>query len=889
MNDPERPGRRRQFRFPWRTRHQVAQDLEAELAFHIDARAADLQAEGWSGADARAEAVRRFGDLDYTRAYCRREDARREQEKRHMTILDELRQDLAFTFRSMRSSRGFTAAALLTLALGIGANTAVFSVVQGVLLDPLPFRDADQLVRVWHARPSSGTVRGTVSEPDFLDWREAARTAASMGAYFFADGLSGLDLTGAGDPERLSAALVTDGFFQTLGTTPRLGRALTPDEHVAGGNRVVVLSHGFWTRRFGADPAIVGRAITLDGEPFEVVGVMPPGFTYPATQTLDVWIPLSYFGPEQIGRGRGVHFLSVVARLNTGVTPSQLHAEIGGIAARLSREHLDNAGWDDVTVAPVRDTIVGDVRRPLFVLSASVGLLLLIACVNIASLLLARASGRQRELAVRAALGAGRGRIARQLLTESLTLAVIGGALGVVLGQAGVNALVRSGNDMLPWAADIRLDASVLTMALVASLAVGLAFGLVPTLRATRDLDPTLRAGARGAGGGSGQGFRSALVVCEVALAVMLVIAAGLVTKSFARLSAVDLGFRPQNALVATFSIGSGHQGEERLAYLESVLDAVRAVPGVQAAGTIRDLPLLGNGEGNRPRVPGRSDALGEPPAVQIHHVSADFFKAIGTPLVSGRSVSLSDRVGTPWVTVVNEEAARRLWPGEDAVGKTLLLGSTEVRVVGVVGDIRQRGIAEPVDPAMYLHLHQNFRNRISLVVRVTGDPATYAGLVRQAIWSNDKQQTITGVTTLDDVLGRVTARPRLLAWLLSVFGAIGLSLGVLGIFGVLAYAVNQRRQEIGVRVALGASAHSVVRLIVGRGMLLAGAGLALGLGGAAILAGSMRAVLFDIEPLDAWTFAQVSVVLLGAALLASWFPARRALAIDPVSALRYD
>ncbi|MDQ3697651.1 MAG: ABC transporter permease [Gemmatimonadota bacterium] len=611
-----------------------------------------------------------------------------------MALLDELLQDLRFAVRALRASPGFAATALLTLALGIGANTAIFSVVRGVLLKELPFRQPDRVVRIWHAHRINEIERGAVSEPDFLDWRAQSEMAESMGGYFFADGLSGLDLTGSGDPEWLSVALVTDGFFETLGTPAVTGRSLRSEEHVAGQDRSVVISHGFWTRRFGGDPSFVGRTVTLNDEPFQVVGIMPPGFTYPADCTIDAWIPLSFFGPDDIGRSRAAQFLGVIARMKAGVTEPQLKAELGSIVARLSREHPENPGWDDVTIASIRESMLGEVRQPLTVLMVAVSMLLLVACVNIASLLLARATGRRQELAVRAALGAGRWRVARQLLTESLTLALLGGVLGIAFGFAAVRVLATASASELPRAGDIGVDATVLAFTLTVSILSGLLFGIVPAMRASSGLQGSLRAGARGTVGGAGQKLRSALVVAEVALAVILVVGAGL---------------------------------------------------------------------------------------------------------------------------------------------------------------------------------------------------ATNVNAVRQAIWSQDPSQTITSLTTLESVLGTAVARPRLMAWLLALFGAIGLTLGALGIFGVLAYAVNQRRQEIGLRVALGAPPRAVLRLVVRQGMLLAATGVATGVAAALLLTRWMQGVLFDIRPSDPMTFIQMTVVLMAAALLASWLPARLALAIDPVSALRYD
>jgi predicted permease len=797
-------------------------------------------------------------------------------------MLDELRQDLRYAVRALGTSPAFTLTAVLTLALGIGANAAMFSVVRAVLLEPLPFADADRLVRAYHANPSNGLARGTVSEPDFLDWRRSSRTAEAMGGFWYVDGLSGIDLTGTGNPERLSSTLVTDGFFQTLGARPLFGRTLIAADQVPGQNRVAVISHGLWTRRFGADPSIVGRSVTLNKEPFEVVGVMAPAFTYPAGRRIDVWIPLSYFGPDQIGRSRGARFLAVIARPKPAVTAPQLRDELSGIAERLSRDYPENAGWTSVNTAPIDETIVGEMRRPLLVLMAAVGMLLLIACVNIAGLLLARASARQAELAVRAALGAGRGRIARQLVTESLTLALIGGTVGVGLGVVAVRAFAAWGATDLPRPGPIRIDGFVLAFAGVLSLVSGLIFGLVPALRSSTNLEQLLRSGSRGSVGGAGQRLRSALVVIEIALAVILVVGAALTAKSLVRLLAVDPGFRPSNALVVTISVPS-------LQHYVATLDAIRGIPGVEAAGSIRDLPLQGKGELVRPNIAGRPAPPGGSPLVEWHHISVDYFKSMGVPLRAGRAFEPADRANSQTVVMVNEEFARRTWPGENAVGKALSFGRTGVPVIGVVADVRQGGLSEPVEPAIYVHALQQFRSRMSIVVRTSGNPLSFADTVRRTIWSTNRDQTITDVTTLDAVMARSLARPRLLAWLLSGFGTMGLTLGGLGIFGVLAFAVSQKRREIGLRVALGASRRSVLQVILAQGMILAVIGVVIGVAGAAILTRWMEAVLFEIEPTDPWTFAQVIAALFGAAALASWLPARRALAIDPMTALRCE
>jgi len=883
----------RSFRLPFRSRARIASEIDEELAFHLKTLAARLEREGWPAHEADAEARRRFGDLEFTKYYCRTEDLRREGEKRRMTVADELKQDLRYALRGLRASPGFAIVALATLALGIGANTAIFSVVRGVLLDPLPFTAPDRLVRVWNANPTDRIEKGPYSEPDFLDLRAASRLTESMGGFFFVEAQSGVDLTGTGAPERLSAALVTPGFFETLRPHPLLGRVLVEEEHRPGTSRSVVIGYGLWQRRFGGDARILNKTITLSGEPYTVVGIMRPEFTYPASQALDAWIPLSYFGPDYIGRVRGARFLSVLARLKPGVTPEQLRTEAAGIASRLAHTYPDNPSWDNATVQPIRDSIVGEVRRPLIVLVAAVALVLLITCVNIASLLLARASARQREIAVRAALGAGRGRIIRQLFTESVTLALAGGALGTALAYVAVRALVASGGAQLPGAGDLRIDGVVLAFTFAVSLLSGILFGALPAVRANGPvLEQALRAGSRGSVGAQGQRARSVLVVVEVALAVVLVIGASLATKSFARLLSVKPGFDPTHALVARVTVPNppGAAPERMADYYTGVLDAVRRVPGVTAAGSVRDLPTRGNGESLRAdqfALPGAVPGKGEP--VQLHHISTDYFKAMGVPLQAGREFRSTDRAGAPRVLIVNQELARRHWPNESAVGKVLRVGKTEVEIIGVVGNMRQRGLSEPVEPAIYIHALQNMRSGMSIVIRTSGDPLQVTRAVRDAIWSVDRNVPISEMTTLEHITGSAVARPRLLAWLLGIFGAIGLLLGALGIYGLLAFAVTQRRQEIGVRVALGAPARSVLRLVVGQGMLLAAAGVIIGTVGARLLTRQMQAVLFDIAPSDPSTFVQVIAVLLATALLASWLPARRALGIDPVTALRYE
>jgi predicted permease len=884
------PGIRRTLRLPWRTARQLAEDVDDELAFHMARKAEELIEAGLPPDIAREKAAKAFGDLEYTRQYCRDEDVRRERESRQMNMVQEIKQDLVYAFRSLRSAPGFALVALLTLGLGIGANTAIFSVVRGVLLQPLPFPDADRVVRVWQANRSANELKSTVSEPDFLDWRANTRTFATLGGYWYARGSSGTRLIGVGDPEYLEGAYVTPGFFETLRAPALIGRPISADEHVNGRDRVILLSHGLWQRRFGSDPNIVGRTLPIDGAPYTVIGVMQRGFTFPA-ERLDFWIPLSTIPADGIGRGRDSRFIDVVGRLAPGATLAQAHDELTSFSRRLAAQFPQAKGWDEVTTMPVREALLGDVRRPLLVLLGAVAFVLLITCVNIAGLLLARATARQTELAVRSAIGAGRTRLIRQLVTESLVLAIAGGIIGIALAYAGVRALGMIGASELPRASSIRIDAPVLLYALGISTLAGLLFGLLPALRATSaNLQGMLRAGSRGSVGGGGHKLRSALVVAEVALAVVLIAGAGLAAKSFARLMGVDPGFQADNVLALKLSVDSDKYDKNYNGYQKSLLDAISAVPGVKAVGAAKNFPLRGAGEARAPVVvPGtQAGAPEQEVRVPVMHVSADYFKAMGIPLRAGRTFTTADDTSAPPVWIVNEAFAKRYFPNENVVGKTVTFFNP-VQIIGVVGDIRQISLTDPAIPYAYIHYLQNRRSGMSIAIRTDGDPRRYIDRVRQAIWGVDRDQTITSVETMSSIIADSTARPRLLASLLVLFGLIGLSLGALGIYGVRAYTVSQRRQEIGVRVALGATPSSVLSLVLRQGMTLAIIGVVVGVAGAFALTRLMTAVLYEVGANDAQTFALVVVVLLTTALIASWLPARRALRIDPVQALRYD
>ncbi len=881
---------RRLFRFPWRSRADIRRDVDAEFQFHLDARTEELIASGLSADEARRRAVADFGDITDARRYIHHIDRQTEAAHRRRDFVGEFRQDVGYAMRKLRRSPGFTLVAVLTLALGIGANTAIFSVVNGVLFRPLPFPRPEQLLKVWSANPSAGMLQASVSPVDLDDWRAQRKQVADIGGFWYAAGGSGIDLTGLGDPQRLSAVFFTPGFFSTLGVIPPRGRLPREDEMVRGGpDKVILLTHAFWQRQFGGSAEVINAHLTLGGNPYLVLGVLPPTFRYPAGD-VDVYVPYSTIPDDAIPRIRPVRILEVVARMGDGVSIEAADAELDAIAARIASEYPDNAAWAATTTLPLRDAVTGDVRGGLLLLLGAVAFVLLIACVNVASLLLARATARSREIAVRAALGAGRGRIVRQLLTESTVLSLTGGLVGLAVGIGGTRALLALSAGQLPRGADVRIDGFVLLFTLGVSLTTGLLFGLVPALRASAgNLQAALRAGGRGMAGDGGNRLRHGLVITEVALAMMLVVGGGLMTRSFVSLLRVDPGFRPDSLLVLNFTLSTSRHADYRQVY-QQILEAVRAVPGVTAAGVMKDAPLRGTGERNGFTLPGMVVPEGtDSPTAQVLHVSDGVFRAIGARMIDGREFTPADRRDAPLVIVVNEAFARQWFPGERATGKHILLGDTRVEIIGVVNDIRQRAMATPAEPTFYLHVQQNGRVRMNVMARTRGEPLAMTAALRDAVWSVDRQQPITSVFTFDEAMNDSLARPRLLTVLLGIFGVLGLLLGAIGLYGVLSYLVNQRQRDIGVRLALGARPGDVLQMVVRRGLVLATIGVTIGVVGSLALGRFLAGVLYDVEPTDPVTLLGVTTVLLGVAALASWLPARRAARVDPVVTLREE
>ena len=814
--------------------------------------------------------------------------------RRFAERLTAARDDLHYALRTLRKNPAFSLVAILTLALGIGMNGAIFSVVDGVLLQPLPFPEPDRLVRLWQVETSNGGhERGVVSAVNLDDWRARQHAFTDIGGYFYREGMSGTDLEGIGEPQRLATAFVTPGFWNALRVAPARGRVPRDDEMVRGSNdRLVVLSDAFWRRDFGAAPSAIGRRVTLGNQSYEIVGVMPPSFRFPAPN-VDVYIPYSTIPDDAIPRIRPVRILEIVGRLKPGMTLAQATSDINSVTRGLAEQYPDDKTLGAADVAPLRDSMVGGVRTGLLLLLGAVGFVLLIAAVNLASLMLARATSRERELAIRVALGAERGRIVRQLLTESLVLSIVGGALGLVVAQIGGALLLRLANGQLPRASEVSLNLPVIAFTAAIAIVTGVAFGLVPALRASSpELQGSLREGTRGSTSGSG-GLRGALVVSEVALAMVLVIGAGLMTRSFVKLSSVDLGFARDHRVAVNYSISTArHQTdvEMRQTYRD-MLDRVRAVPGVIAAGAIRDLPFHGDGEPLTFVPPGMAstprDAL---PVATLMFTSDGFFRAMGIPIIAGRDLSPNDRMDAPIALVVNEALAKKYFLGRNPVGQTITLGDTNhLTIVGVVGDVHQNAVDETPAPRIYASVYQIFRVKTNLVVRTKGDPTLMIKRIEDAIRSVDPQQTITSAFTLDDAVGAAVARPRLITVLLGLFGAVGLALGALGLYGVLAYLVNQRTREIGVRIALGARTTSVLGMIVGRGLRLAGIGVAIGLAASLLLTRLMSGVLYGVSPTDPITFAGVALALLVVAALAGAIPAFRAARVDPLTALRAE
>lgn len=879
-------------------------ELDAELRSHLEMLVDEKVRQGVPPEEARRQAILKLGNNTQIKEAYRHQAG--------LPFLDVLLQDLRYSLRTLRRYPGFAAVAIITLALGIGANTTIFSLVNGVLLRPLPFAHPQQLAFVFSTFSGQETYgTGTTSPPDFRALRERNHTLAALSAYYN----TGLNLTGTAQPERVRAMVVSADYFTTLGVGPDLGRNFVRSEEQWGSHHVAIVSNDFWRTHLNADRNFAGIKLTLDGESYNVIGVMPANFY--VEHPVWVWLPMAW-KPNDNADSHNNYFLSMIGRLRPGVTEQQTFADLNSIMLGIVQQFPENKGIG-ANLKPLREVWLGHVRPALMILLGAVGFVLLIACVNLANLLLARSAARQKEIAVRSALGASRRRLLRQFITESLMLAVVGGACGLAQAWLSLRLLPLAG-DMLPRIQQVRLDGWVLLFTAAVSLATGFVFGLMPAWQNSRPagINETLKEGTRTSSLGSSQRFRTALVISELALSTVLLACAGLAIRSFDRLLRVDPGFSPVHVL--TFSVNLPETYDPQpdplrfgapprvTAFFEQLLSRIEHIPGVEAAGTVSSLPLEGENWGkffvplDRP-IP---TSIDQAEHVQYRAVLGHYFRSLRIRLVKGRLLNEHDQADAPFAVVINEALARRDWPGQDPIGKTVLLSPPEsllppgvappgyhpqkFTVVGIVSDVHYGGMEQSAIPVVYASLRQHdFSLSPSVTVRSTSHPELLISFIRDILKQIDVNVPMAQITTMDDIMSSSVAQPRLEAILLGFFGALALLLAGVGIYGVIAYSVSQRTSKIGIRMALGASRPAVLRMVLSQGMRLTGIGLAIGFVLALALTRLMSGVLFGVSPTDPATFIWILLLLATITMLACYLPARRATRVDPMVALRYE
>jgi predicted permease len=866
-------------------RGQVEAELEEELRYHLERQIEENVANGMSAAEARYAALRAMGGMEQQKEQCR--------DMRRVNFIEDVVQDIRFGLRVLAKNPVFTIVAVLSLALGIGANTAIFSIVNGLLFRPLPYPESQRIVSIWHTPPQEsfpGLERFSVSPANYLDWKSQSNSFEQMAAYTYA----GFSLSSGNDPVAVNGAAVSSEFFTVLRTNASQGRTILPEEDQPGNDHVVVLSQKLWQRAFAANPNLIGQSVTLNSRGYTVIGIMPAGFEAPPQAEL--WVPLGWDDKDK--QTRSIHDYLVMARLKPGVSLKQAQTEMSTISSRLEEQYPEaDTGWG-AKVIPLQDDLVGDIRPALLVLFGAVGFVLLIACANVANLMLARGANRQKEIAIRIALGAARSRVVRQLLCESILLAIAGGLIGLLLAYWGSGLLIRLSADSIPNPGELGIDGWALGFTLLVSFAAGIVAGIAPAFQFSKaDTSETLKQSTGRTGGSSvKQHTRKALVISEVALSLILLIGAGLMIRSFWKLQNVDPGCDISNTITMNLGLSSVRYSEpqQQAAFFDRVLEQMGSLPGVVSVASTTTLPLAGGGSTQPFTIEGRPAAtVAEQPMALTRYISPDYFRTLGIPLKEGRFFTEQDRNATAPVIIISEAMARQFWPGQSPIGQRLTPTFHDKegprQIIGVVGDVKAQGLDAETSPMMYMPYKQDPRPFATLVARTTTNPQGFVQAISQAVYGIDKEQALRNVRTMEQVMADSMSGRRFNMMLLIVFAALALVLAAVGVYGVMNYAVVLRKRELGIRIALGAQAGDVLRLVLSQGLILTLIGIGVGLAAAYGLTRLMEGLLYGVTATDLVTFVSVGGVLVAMGLLASYLPARRAMKVDPMIALREE